>query len=222
MTIKHHKRLFVLLAFSFILLNNACKKEDKDDREIFYFSDYFPLEEGNFWIYRTYRVNRNGQVESIRSFHDSIYIKGDTLINGLMHKVIWMNHQISHIVRREFTEYYNHQGLHFLSNKIFDQTLDSSTQYFSPMFSGKIYYNMRNRNVQMSTEAGSFNTNEAVSNVFYYYEDLTEPYPIKYEYVSNYAPNVGLIRQELIHNAPPNTNALTDVRVLIRYGKIAQ
>jgi hypothetical protein len=78
MTIKLHKSLFVLLAFSFILLNNACKKEDKDDREIFYFSDYFPLEEGNFWIYRTYRVNRNGQVESIRSFHDSIYIKGDT------------------------------------------------------------------------------------------------------------------------------------------------
>lgn len=68
--------LFMFLAALTLLA--SCKKDDSDPEQT---KDYVQLKTGNYWIYRISYIDTLG-VESLTNTYDSIYISGDTTING--------------------------------------------------------------------------------------------------------------------------------------------
>ena len=84
---RHYFALLILIPVLFFI---ACKKKDikptpKDPVELA--SDYLPLKVGNYWIYEQFETDTNHVTKSLHIF-DSVYAKGETIINGKTYWVI--------------------------------------------------------------------------------------------------------------------------------------
>ena len=66
-----------------ILLLTACHKgEDGGPGAAITVSDYSNLEAGNSWVYEVYAVDSSGVVAAQPLREDSVFVEGDTLMNG--------------------------------------------------------------------------------------------------------------------------------------------
>ena len=73
-----------------LLVFTACKKDDdknpSDNKgntaSTISAFDYLPTTKGSYWIFETYKVDKNG-IETTNGEIDSCYITGDTMINGV-------------------------------------------------------------------------------------------------------------------------------------------
>ena len=75
------KRVMLAVGISILVLT-ACKKENVGGLVQQENADYeFPQEEGIYWVYNWYSVDSNGVEMSLNQV-DSVFILGDTVING--------------------------------------------------------------------------------------------------------------------------------------------
>ncbi|TNE81652.1 MAG: hypothetical protein EP332_03230 [Bacteroidetes bacterium] len=73
----------IILVFALALFLVQCKKDNSpvSDPAPESPSAYHPMKTGNYWIYQWYKVDMQGNAID-QNFSDSVYIAGDTLING--------------------------------------------------------------------------------------------------------------------------------------------
>lgn len=93
------KSLLTALAATFILF--SCEKDDTSSEPPSTpstASEYYPLSTGSYWIYDLYVIDTNG-VESLVNSNDSLFVAGDTLIQGETFKHLVTDNQNSLLER---------------------------------------------------------------------------------------------------------------------------
>lgn len=75
---------FAVAASLFIF---SCDRNDEPDAHLQDTPAFFPLSVGNYWIYRHYLVEENGDETLLDGMYDSIYISRDTLIGNEVYYV---------------------------------------------------------------------------------------------------------------------------------------
>lgn len=96
------KNLCVLFAFSVLLLLSC--KDDVNINNNFQ-STIFPMEHGNYWIYRTAGLDSNDTQLPFNSFNDSIVVTGQKTLEGLKGS--------------EFTTFSNKYGAYVETEKVY-------------------------------------------------------------------------------------------------------
>jgi hypothetical protein len=175
--------MFAMTAFFVI----SCNREDFND-EISGMDSYFPLCEGNYWIYDHYRIQQDGTETLLLNNRDSIVITHDTIINskkyyvyeGTDSKLGRREMQVLKIMRDSSGYLVNHKGEIHFSTVNFDQDLlvvdyvlpDRDTVYITR-------YRMENQPVIVNTPAGRF---EALN----FRGTLNDRYHTVSRYLNNY------------------------------------
>jgi hypothetical protein len=78
---------FLFLAFTVFVF--ACNCNDDDGPTLITpATEYLPLTVGNYWIYQWYKIDESGNETQHGNYLDSIYISGDTVINGFTYSII--------------------------------------------------------------------------------------------------------------------------------------
>ena len=85
-----------VLVLSLIALLAACKKDDCDElpaptpvpNTAGSIEEYGLLDDGNYWIYQRYQVDSVDNITSTYPTLDSVFIAGDTTIEGLVYKQV--------------------------------------------------------------------------------------------------------------------------------------
>lgn len=118
-------------------------------------AEYTQLRAGNYWIYARYQVDTNGN-EICLTPRDSVYISGDTLINGKTYskKVggFWSFNSTQYL--RDSSSYLvNHLGQVVFSSTDFVNILYSYTSLYV-----SAEYQMADKGLVVSVPAGNFST----------------------------------------------------------------
>jgi hypothetical protein len=208
------KRVYYLIIFVFVF--QSCEKEEVMVK-------YMPLKVGNYWVYGHYWTGTN--MENLKPFAiDSIYIKRDTLINGLRFYVLegkeyFRGHEesIIDIVRYSSDCIVNVKGEILFSSTNFTDVLNK-TEYSIEDYGilAVASFKMEKPNFKLNVPAGSF-------SVLNYKGTITENYyfSTSWENLINkslntyYAPNVGKIQDAYIY--VPSSSPYLIERKLIRY-----
>ena len=96
-------------------------------------TEYLPLQIGNYWIYKTYRIDTTGQ-ETYTGQRDSIFISGDTVINNKTYQVFReklgnsSSSRLYRILRDSSNYLVNNFGHIFLSTDNFSDILRTKVQ----------------------------------------------------------------------------------------------
>ncbi|MBL1279990.1 MAG: hypothetical protein COA33_006950 [Fluviicola sp.] len=77
---------FILPFLAFLLIFSSCKKEDINSAGSSTQLGYFQSQPGTYWIYEWYSIDSNN-VESSLGIVDSVFISGDTIIDGEIYAV---------------------------------------------------------------------------------------------------------------------------------------
>lgn len=87
------KCIFIIgLGVGIIIFFASCHKKDTAPTTPDTVLDYYPLKEGNYWIYKPSWSDTAGNVIPQTWENDSVVVKGDTVINGkIYHSVIEYN-----------------------------------------------------------------------------------------------------------------------------------
>jgi hypothetical protein len=199
--------LFMLLAALTLLA--SCKKDDSDPEQT---KDYVQLKTGNYWIYRISYIDTLG-VELLTNTYDSIYISGDTTINGNVYAK--KNHTVmtspAEYLRDSSNYLVNSLGTKMFSPVNFSDTLTKGyaiMSYSDTLFS--YFYKMTDKDLSVTVPAGTFTTmNWKGTLIPTKAMSYTEPLYNNYYY----SKNVGLVQYN-------NTFAMTRTKMvwkLVRY-----
>lgn len=82
----------MFLFISFMLLHSCQEEEISNSNKLA--SEYLPMSIGNYWIYQQFIINPDGTEEANQIF-DSVFIKRDTIINGLRYFEIVNSNSVS-------------------------------------------------------------------------------------------------------------------------------
>lgn len=151
-------------------LSFGCKKdddnqEDNPSAQQPTASSYVPLEVGNYWVYRHYKVDSNG-VETAQATTDSMVVSKDTMIGGRKYMVLegtnrpYTNQswQIIRMIRDSSGYIVNQHGRIYFSIDNFTDVLFSYSEDFGNM--GKVAYTSESRMVKhpamITVPAGTF------------------------------------------------------------------
>ncbi|MFA6127247.1 MAG: hypothetical protein WC699_08090 [Bacteroidales bacterium] len=114
-----NKTIITLLAICLWLI--GCKKEEPLI-PLCNPGNYFPLETGNYWVFRNFRINDSGIVEEREN--DSMYISSDTLMLGFRYYHLqgsFSDHPINSFLTRDNNQIRSSKGYVFYEcPRIFD------------------------------------------------------------------------------------------------------
>ena len=210
-------QIIYLLAVLFIISAAACKKENNTptcDNCPDSVSDYSQLAIGNYWVYEIQTVNEAGEDTELYGI-DSVYIAGDTLINGETY-FIQKNTQslfggiYKQALLRDSSDFIvNNKGKILLSTSIFDkviQEIDGAEGRFH------INYTMVDKDLEIEVPAGIFKTYN-FRGIIHFNEDLISV-AINDRAINNYyAKDIGLIKSNIFFAHSP----FSFERRLLRY-----
>lgn len=195
-------KLFLVIA-AVVLLITSCKKCD-DVTEIdgtgllVDATLYYPLSPGSYWIYETIYENADSIYTGINT--DSIYIAGDSTLNGNTYAVFKGSWPIGGSVRlrRDSSGYIVGETgkIHFAVNNFTD------TLYINPDTTSS-YHNsciMENNDSISIVPAGTFSVYDYAC---YYYSNPGYPHGSPRIMHNFYAPSVGLVKMNYFFYASP-------------------
>jgi hypothetical protein len=79
----------LLLLSGILLFVSACRKDTVENfRKHPDANEYFPMTTGSYWIYDHTKIDSNGVETIMPMADDSVYVSGDTIINGKSYAVI--------------------------------------------------------------------------------------------------------------------------------------
>lgn len=148
-----------------ILLFATCKKDELnkfDEPNVQ--TNYFPLEIGNYWVYKHFRIDTNG-VETELEMTDSIVVSRDTSINnkkyfvleGIDYPFSSSNWGIVSILRDSSGYLVSENGTILFTDRNFTDTLISRTQLIGGDTFYVLSYKMERVFNPISVPAGTFN-----------------------------------------------------------------
>jgi hypothetical protein len=203
------RKLFYLLGF-IILLFATCKKDelnkiDEPNAQ----TNYFPLEIGNYWVYKHFQIDTNG-VETELEMTDSIVVSRDTSINNKNYFILEgvdfpnssQNWGIVSILRDSSGYLVSENGAILFSDNNFTDTLISRTQFVEGDTFYVLSYKMERVFNPVSVPAGIFNVLNFKGS---FYMPNPEPGVEKTRYINTYyANNVGKILQTYFYASNPS------------------
>ena len=154
------KPTFLALLFLAILI--SCKDKNDDDLTLGSNNqvvNYFPLTVGSYWVYDWVRVDTLG-VEHPFGNRDSIYISGDTIINGIEYAIVETS-----LFGDERTQEYHRDSSGFLINHngeiLFDPINSTDLLWIDTIFAGSdpyvlIEYSMEGTMTNIEVPSGMF------------------------------------------------------------------
>lgn len=149
--------------------------------------NYNPYTIGNYWVYEVYRIDTNNN-EINQHYLDSVWVSGDSLINGISYSVIEGNNKFRDAGNGWGTKSFVRDSMGYLINEL-----------------GQIQFSLNNYSDTLFTEEFS-----GIFSVFYKMERL--PYTVQvpsgtYSNVLNfkgivfeYNPPVGFAQTRYLHN----------------------
>ncbi|MBI1227040.1 MAG: hypothetical protein GC192_17545 [Bacteroidetes bacterium] len=200
------KNLTAVLLFS-ILLVFSCKKKDDDpinNTPPLTVANYFPLTQGDYWIYQWYKIDTLGN-ETLLNTQDSVYISGDTTINGTEYSIIEgteFNGTIKYFYRDSSGYLVDEKGKVIFSVNNDTEVLfrDTTWQGNSPYF--YLEYKMLPETINDEVPTGSYE-NCLVGQKSFYGLEFMSPYGVRvFPYI--YAPEIGLIRHRAAYIGQPD------------------
>ena len=148
----------VLFLFVITILYSCNKNENESDPVVIpQSSDYTIFNAGSYWVYDWYKIDTLGN-ETPMNKTDSIYVVGDTIINGNTYRLnkgtMFGGNQYNFIIRDSNNYIVNQQG-----NILFSATNFSDTLY-SDSLSDLVFisYLMADKDSIISVPAGTFET----------------------------------------------------------------
>ncbi len=211
--------LFILLATGIIYLSSCRKKEVLITKaEEIKSSDYLPLKEGNYWIYKQFERDTNGVVTSL-NITDSVYVVGESLINGRICIVVCNPDRYAiYADTMSFYRFDNEKLLDGLSQVImsvtdFQSVLQQKTFISGPDTLASMTLRMADKDAIISVKAGTFSTinarttwkqykNPCINRTLFPDDDIL------------YALNVGIVYQKMSTSCYSNK---IRYRELVRY-----
>lgn len=198
LNLKTKKMKKVALCLLSALLLFSCKKDENPENIS---TVYFPLQKGNYWIYESVQVNRDGSEKPLDGL-DSLSVTGDSIINGISYSVIsgkeyhdYSTDDISYYFYRDSSGYIvdNYGRTRFSETNFTDILLVKYTIVDQNDTIVRLTCRMEKPENNVVTKAGSFSclnyrgTIDTVSS--------QAPKDIKYpRYLNNYyAKNIGLV-----------------------------
>jgi len=163
------KNLF-LLGLGICLFLFSCQDDDNSQGGIIVpVSDpmenditFFPLSEGNYWIYENIRIDTNG-VETKLEQLDSIYVAGDTIINNITYAVLRgkkflfdTKDGFTNIIRESSGDIIDVEDNTIFSNTNFTDIINVETFSFDSNEFAKIEYSMEEIAEDITVPAGTF------------------------------------------------------------------
>ncbi len=152
-----------LMASLMVILFISCTKDEPDQevptptQETVF--DYFPLKNGNFWVYEQKLYDSSG-IEIPSSFlNDSLVVKNDTMINNMTYQIVEEYHlwgsttPVKHFYRDSADCIVNHEGkivFSIHSGFIYSDTIQPDTMVI-------IDYYFDNQSTNIVVPAGAFN-----------------------------------------------------------------
>lgn len=209
--IKNMRPTIILMTILSVVATTSCKKRTDQRVEIPQLIDsvllppwespeYMNAKPGNYWVYRTYKVNDNGSEEAL-NIYDTARAEKDTLINHrLYHKMLWP--EFGGGIR---TEYITDSADYIVTNfgkiifsasdfgRVFDQRLFISPQLAPPPSDtiAQTTHQMGDRDLTINVPVGTFTTSAYIERY-----DFRPPHnnPAKTRsYYYRYAKGVGLV-----------------------------
>ena len=196
------KTNYLLMSLILITLISACKKDTETTPSFSSTSgsnDFGQLKVGNYWVYQVYTIDTLGNATPTSDF-DSCYISKDTIINGntyyKMHRPgVAVIHPITYL-RDSSTFIVNHHGNIMFSSSDFSNLFTVRYSIYPPNDTiYKTFERMTDKNLSISTSAGTFNT--------YNFQVTYEIWPSWEVYLSiinlntRYAKGVGIITETM-------------------------
>lgn len=180
--------LFMLLAA--LMLLASCKKDDSDPEQT---KDYVQLKTGNYWIYRVSQIDSLG-METLTNEYDSVYISGDTTINGNVYAVKKYSTAIfpTEYLRDSSNYLVDLWGIKRFSPVNFSDTLKKGFRIIYPNDTIFFYYcKMMDGKAMVTVPAGIF---MALNYRETYLPTANLPYttPVRNNYL--YAKNIGVVQ----------------------------
>lgn len=204
-----------LFLFSLLILITIMSCKDDDDIQICIdcpenVSDFTQLAIGNYWIYENVTVDTNG-VDGNSYSNDSIYIAGDTLINGqtyFIKKNGLLGGSGFSFLRDSSDFLVNKKGDILFSTSIFDsviRTFEEPNGYYN------IEYQMADKDLVVDVPAGSFSTYD-FQGLVHFNDNYSTPLNDRIQH-NYYAKDVGLVKAIVFFSSVPSTIE----RRLLRY-----
>lgn len=187
----------IILVFALALLVVQCKKDKSFVAEPGPGSpsDYHPMKTGNYWVYQWYEVDSQGNATLLPQI-DSVYLAGDTLINGekyWIRKGGFFGSSLEYATNwRDSASYLVDEfGRIQFSNTNFTDTL------FSDILGNNQFYEWKmmvkdDKNIEVP--AGSFSTFNFQTTL----QDLNKPFACggySKKFDKQFAKGVGIVRQ---------------------------
>jgi hypothetical protein len=183
-----------------LLLFASCSKDDSDTEQT---KDYVQLKTGNYWVYRLSNVDTLG-VETITDSYDSVYVSGDTTINGNVFTKkyhTWSPYSYTPDCLRDSSNYLvSPNGRKMFSPVNFSDTLIKSYNVISYTDTTTLdddtlffyFYKMSDKGMSLTVPAGTFITMDFKGTYIPYGSYANT---LKTIYCHNYyAKNIGLIQ----------------------------
>ena len=167
------KFLFISLL---IVIMYSCKKDNDTEHtsptSFMIYPNYSSLKVGNYWIYQEFDIDTNG-IATPKNIFDSCYVEKDTILNGKTYKKIVKPKPYS---TTQYGFSLERDSLHYIVNSV-GQILFSSRDFSSII---NIRYNMAtstdtlcqiirqmvDKNLSITTPAGTFTTSDAKETFF--------------------------------------------------------
>jgi hypothetical protein len=195
----------------------SCKKDD-DDNGTTPVADYTPMAVGDYWIYEHYRVDSLGNATPLGTT-DSTYIEKDTVINSsVYYKMIspgLPGENRVYLLRDSSHYLVSHTGEILFSSQNFTDTLNEYyivLQVTAPDTVARVIKKMADRNVDVTTPAGTFTTSNYQAK-FLMYPNWSVMGNTRYVN-ARYAPGVGLVKESLSFFV---SSPYTEEKRLLRY-----
>lgn len=81
----------MLIVAGILILFVSCSKENfKSTKSSTSVSilDYYPLKQGNYWVFKLSNADTSGNITSVYPLHDSIVVENDTIINSNTYHIV--------------------------------------------------------------------------------------------------------------------------------------
>ncbi|RTQ53244.1 hypothetical protein EJV47_00445 [Hymenobacter gummosus] len=213
-------RLLLLIATASAALA-ACDKDPETATPTTPDASFLPLQTGNYWVYRQYRIDGRTGVATATNILDSCFISKDTLIRGqryykLVRPVLYSVIPDNRIVRDSLHYLVDHHGRRLFSSQDATNILD--TEYSTLNQAGRtdtvvrMVSRMMPQDTTISTAAGTF-TVKKHRKTHIFYPSIFPGYQPRVLH-TRYAKDVGIVTEMLpFYAADPDYTE----RRLIRY-----
>ncbi|MCU0432288.1 MAG: hypothetical protein MUC87_02405 [Bacteroidia bacterium] len=207
----------IIGAVSLCLLTVACKKEEDtiipqtQNPGVTQSVAYFPLDSGSYWVYEHYRIDTLG-METYNN-NDSTFITGDTIIGGNTYSILRNIgfYPLVQYCRDSANCIVNEKGEIIFSANLQGQLIRTDSIFSTVSLFIIVRDSMDNGNFSLSLNSNTYNTLQRSTRVQYMFTQLPQFHS---PYLTNFAPGVGLVRNQYIYSSSPH---LLYERRLIRY-----